>query len=253
MGKTDEVYYRNIRKDITIINGVKTISDVTKCVSGSKKERKTTKYFTTLTIDSNGNGIISGKTIIITGDECKEQEGTEIIPRGFANNTKELKTLVIPDTVRTINTSAFNKCNNLICVELPSSVTIKESCFANCKSLRYVYYDGDGEPSVRKKAFSKCPNFKGIRKSPDSSDNIIKAINEIEPSLNRYLSKLEEPIYKGQIGKIIIGGENLIYYCTKKYAIRIPKDVLKANEALLSAVLTYQKKRKSIVRDRYIE
>ena len=59
----------------------------------------------------------------------------------FNNNIFEI--IVIPNSVETIKTSAFEDCINLAEITLPKSLTsIGASAFKNCSSLETVYYKG---------------------------------------------------------------------------------------------------------------
>ena len=54
---------------------------------------------------------------------------------GFANNAN-LESVVLPETLTTINNNAFSNCTSLTTINLPESVTtINGSSFGNCTSL----------------------------------------------------------------------------------------------------------------------
>ena len=58
----------------------------------------------------------------------------------------DLRSVTIPDTVRTIGMDAFTNCHSLISVTIGSGVTsIGNNAFADCGSIRQVYYNGTWE------------------------------------------------------------------------------------------------------------
>ena len=57
-------------------------------------------------------------------------------------NYPKLRSVVISDSVTTINLWAFADCSALTNVELPHSITIDVAAFQNCPSLAEVQYDG---------------------------------------------------------------------------------------------------------------
>ncbi len=100
-------------------------------------------------------------------------------------NGKELKDLVIPDGVTTINPYLFYCCNSLVSVTIPSGVTkIGDWAFAFCKNILSVamansvntlgtgaFYDcegltsltvSDGVTDISLKAFQFCTNLRNV-------------------------------------------------------------------------------------------
>lgn len=72
---------------------------------------------------------------------------TTIARQAFGAST--FTSIEIPDTVTTIEQSAFQNCNNFTSITIPNSVTsMGISAFSGCSSLTSVYYQGD-VPSVR--------------------------------------------------------------------------------------------------------
>lgn len=60
-------------------------------------------------------------------------------------NGAEVKDLVIPDGVKTINNGAFENCQGLRAVTIPKSVTnIKNKAFRNCSNLNTINIEGNG-------------------------------------------------------------------------------------------------------------
>lgn len=84
------------------------------------------------------------------------------ICRGNTN----LRTVVIPDTIETIESFAFENCESLESVELrPPFQRIKRRAFYNCKSLKYLrfcdYSENSPQIYIEKEAFKNCESLFG--------------------------------------------------------------------------------------------
>jgi hypothetical protein len=80
--------------------------------------------------------------------------GREIVEVSGFNSKDNLKGVVIPDTVKTIDELAFNGCSNLESVTLGNNVeTIGERAFTNCDALETVNFP-DSLKSIGEGAFS---------------------------------------------------------------------------------------------------
>lgn len=74
-------------------------------------------------------------------------------------NGAEVKDLVIPDGVKTINNRAFMSCQGLRTVIIPKSVTnINYRAFYNCNNLNTVNIEGNGT-DIASNAFAECNNL----------------------------------------------------------------------------------------------
>ena len=70
--------------------------------------------------------------------------------------------VVIPQTVRSIGSNAFNKCTNLIKCWLPESITVlSEKAFSECSSLSDVYLPHQ-LTKIEKSAFWKCKSLESV-------------------------------------------------------------------------------------------
>lgn len=96
-----------------------------------------------------------GKTLVFAfdcGDDYAVPEGTEEIGK-FAFSHKKLRSVSFPSTLKTIGQRAFEDCENLLKIEIPSSVTtIESSAFLN-SGLTEVKLN-EGLKSIGDAAFS---------------------------------------------------------------------------------------------------
>lgn len=88
---------------------------------------------------------------------------TEVIAANAFRGNDIVEEFVIPDTVRTIENSAFADCTALKVVIIPDSVTdIGYSAFQGCTALEYVII-GNGVKTIRSLAFKDCPAIRYLR------------------------------------------------------------------------------------------
>ena len=152
----------------------------------------------TYTIDADGNAIITGytgnETDVVIPSTVDGYTVIKIKENAFENCTS-LKSIEIPDSVKTINGYTFNGCSFLTDVKIPDSVTsIEWSAFRDCSSLRYIkipnsvtnignYAFGgctslvsivipDGVTAIKDNTFKDCTSLKSV-KIPDSVTSIM--------------------------------------------------------------------------------
>ena len=77
------------------------------------------------------------------------------ICRGNTN----LKTIVIPDSIKTIERYAFKGCTALEEVEFPAGIKIEKEAFNGCKSLKSIKFKGGVD--LEEGAFKDCENISG--------------------------------------------------------------------------------------------
>ena len=77
----------------------------------------------------------------------------------FANLHHAILNVIIPNGVTTIESHAFEECNNILCVSIPNTVTsIGEKAFYNCKGLTYINIPTNA--TIGKDAFTNCDKLK---------------------------------------------------------------------------------------------
>lgn len=80
---------------------------------------------------------------------------------GFAYR-EQLVSVVIPDTVTTIQEGAFYGCNSLVSISIPDSVTeIERTAFSNCSAIESIDLP-NSLININEYAFSACKSLKSI-------------------------------------------------------------------------------------------
>ena len=125
-----------------------------------------TKWFEKTQSDSRFT-IINGK--LVSGKNCS---GDVVIPdtvksigSSAFSDCKELTSVGIPDSVTSIDNCAFSGCISLESVEIPDSVTsINDSAFSGCTSLTDITIP-DSVTSIGHDAFIFCTNLTSVKMS----------------------------------------------------------------------------------------
>lgn len=93
------------------------------------------------------------------GDTLTVREGTTIIAANFATGNKNVKTLVLPNTVQVIGRDAFYDCTGLREVTLPESLnTVMDGAFQNC-AIEGTLTFPKTMVSVGASAFANCDSL----------------------------------------------------------------------------------------------
>ena len=98
---------------------------------------------------------ISFETDVLIPAQYKDLPVTAVGKNAFSG-CKNLKSIILPDTIESIGAGAFSDCKSLEAIEIPYAVTvIEDGAFKNCESLKYVQM-GNDVTSIGADAFSRC-------------------------------------------------------------------------------------------------
>ncbi|MCQ2771074.1 MAG: leucine-rich repeat domain-containing protein [Clostridia bacterium] len=90
------------------------------------------------------------------------EDGTEKIFGYQFNSCKNLRSVRLPNTLKTIEYGAFGACERLMSITLPENLeVIERQAFAACQSFKYVTVPASVKV-VEDMAFSSCWNLKGL-------------------------------------------------------------------------------------------
>ena len=85
----------------------------------------------------------------------------------FADKTF-IKSIKLPNTLKTLGNSAFYGCSNIETITIPDLVCeIPDSCFANCLNLMSIYV-GESTTFIGINTFFNCPKLEDINVSPNN-------------------------------------------------------------------------------------
>ena len=127
-------------------------------------------------IESWGDGeniVIPGSESIVDGQLVDGGDYTEtsIADNAFTGNST-VKTVTLPDTIKSIGDNAFQKCSNLTTVNLPDGLTeIGEGAFNRCGKLTDIVLP-DTLTTIGPEAFFLCQSITGTLNIPASVTTI---------------------------------------------------------------------------------
>lgn len=178
----------------------------------------------TLTEDETGYAVSAGsatnKSRIVIPAEYNGKPVTEIAYKGFERCS--LKSIVIPDSITTIRSNAFEFCTKLAEVTIPDSVTDPGwYTFSACRSLTSVTLP-DELTIITPGLFSECNALQSI-----TIPSTVKSIGEGAFSGCRSLKELRIPQGVESISKCAIR------YCDSLQTLVIPVSVTKIWDSAL--------------------
>ncbi len=128
----------------------------------------------------------------------------------------KIEKIVIPNGVKFIGKSAFDRCKKLKEINIPDSVTSIEECaFLYCESLKEIFIP-DSVKTIEDSAFSNCKSLEKIR--------LPKGLTEIPGRMfagNKSLAEIEIPEKVKKIGGCAFSS------CSSLKKINIPKGLKK--------------------------
>ena len=141
-------------------------------ISVSWEDFKDTALYKDVSNWENGVLYVSNHLVTagVSGDYVVKNGTKEICDLAFKGCTS-LKSVTLPDTLKSIGSYAFEKCTSLESVTIPGSVkTIGHEAFYECTGLKSVKFL-EGIESIGSQAFWKCVNLEEI--------NIPKSVTSI--------------------------------------------------------------------------
>ena len=187
--------------------------------------------------DYNGGIVITKYTgtdeNVVIPKEIEGKPVTEIGSSAFENN-KNMKSVSIPDSVKTIGFDSFSGCTGLTSITIPGSVTtIDTFAFFGCKGLKSVTIP-DSVTEIKEQAFASCEGLadsngfsvvKGVLYDyfgKESSVTVPKAVTRIGSwafESNRDIKSVVIPEGVKSIGRWAFAS------CTELRSVTIPKSV----------------------------
>lgn len=95
------------------------------------------------------------------------EDSMEVIPESFFGKCKSLREIYLPENVKSIEELAFVDCYSLEKINIPDGITrIAESCFEDCISLKSIYIP-ESVKTIEYGVFYGCRNLEQINISDD--------------------------------------------------------------------------------------
>lgn len=120
--------------------------------------------------------------------------GTVSLTAGLFSNKKNLKNIILPNSLISIGSSCFRGCSGLTSISIPSSVTsIGDNAFSGCDNLASLVFKNTEAMSLGNNAFKGCSSLKNVD------------INDISTwCTNLFVNEYANPVFYS--GKLSLNG-----------------------------------------------
>ena len=117
------------------------------------------------------SGMLNLKTLDLSSCISLKQ-----IPECLCMNSLDLETVMLPDTIQSIDSYAFADCHKLNKINLSNTITeLWGGCFQRCSSLTSVHIPSDKLTVFGAAVFDGCSNLKDVTFDSSSRLNILPA------------------------------------------------------------------------------
>ena len=209
-------------EEIDIDENIEIINSITGCRELKKINfRKIPKKINYISTGDNiesfgifGDRIYLNKRLIAITNNVEAdfvvEDGTVEISMYAFSNRKNIKSVVLPESVKKIGKFAFSSCENLERINLEKVETIEEYAFSNCNQLNDVNLENIKELGTH--TFSGC-KFKELK---------ISGLETIPRELCSYCTELEKVVIEEGITTI---GNGSFMSCSNLKEIILPKSL----------------------------
>lgn len=134
-------------------------------------------------------------------------------------NGKEIKELIIPNSITKINEFAFNGCTGLTSITIPNSVTsIREHAFSGCSNLTSIIIP-NSVTSIGYGAFNGCNNLSNVT---INSNSILSNTTNLSRISKTFGSQVKNYTIGDDVKSI---GSYAFYDCSNMTSVSIPNSV----------------------------
>lgn len=233
---------------LTLYAQTVTSSNITSVAADKKAKAVTITLNGTLTTTGNSDFrqlrdlCYSMKTLNLKGASCPN------IPKNALHSRHNLRSLTLPNNLKTIGSQAFFACDSLEGVlNIPASTTsIGASCFAQCKKIKEVYFPSTSSiNNIGSYAFEGCESLSGDVRIPSKlmliRDGVFSGCKNLESvTLHNNLQSIGANAFAGcekLSGDIAFGrmitriGASAFAGCKSLNAVTMPRAIQQLGDA----------------------